>query len=253
MTTIERNPGLARQIADSLQDDILQNRLTVSERLPSEAELAERFRVSQPTVREAMKILAAKKLIRSKRGPKGGVFVNTPSLDMAAQTLHETTNWLVSLGVIQLPDIVETRRKLGRMAIEIACESATREDHKRIENALLELDHTNISDEDFCRLEVAFHQAVAEASRNAVLRLMMVVVNQSLIPAANMISFQFRQRDKVIAYQRQIFSAILNRDAAEAIAAFDALIDYQSSVYDMAVQRREEKQSAAAAGSLAGT
>jgi DNA-binding GntR family transcriptional regulator len=68
-----------------------------------------------------------------------------------------------------------------------------------------------------------------------------------------MISFQFRQRDKVIAYQRQIFSAILNRDAAEAIAAFDALIDYQSSVYDMAVQRREEKQSAAAAGSLAGS
>jgi DNA-binding FadR family transcriptional regulator len=108
------------------------------------------------------------------------------------------------------------------MAIEIACESATREDHKRIEDALLELDHTNISDEDFCRLEVAFHQAVAEASRNAVLRLMMVVVNQSLIPAANMISFQFRQRDKVIAY-------------------------------DLAVQRREEKQSAAAAGSLAGS
>ncbi len=242
MNGIDRNQGLARQIAGHLQDDIMQGRLGTAERLPSEAELAERFSVSQPTVREAMKFLAAKKLIRSKRGPKGGVFVNPPSLDIAAQTLHETTNWLVSLGAVGLSDIVEARRSLGRLCIEAACEYADRNDHKRIEAALLELDHTEISDEDFCRLEVEFHQAVAAASPNALLRLVMVMVNQSLIPAANMISFQFRQRDRVVALQRRIFSAILARDAAEAVAAFDALIEYQSGVYQMAVDQREARQ-----------
>ena len=42
MVSIERNVGLARQIADSLQNDIMQGRLTVEARLPSESDLAER-------------------------------------------------------------------------------------------------------------------------------------------------------------------------------------------------------------------
>ncbi len=240
MNGIDRNQGLARQIAQSLQADIMQGRLGVTERLPSEADLAQRFEVSQPTVREAMKLLAAKKLIRSKRGPKGGVFVNPPSLEIAGQTLHETTNWLVSLGAIELSDIVEARRSLGRLCIEAACQHAEREDHQRIEAALIELDHTDISDEDFCRLEVEFHQAIVAASPNALLRLVMVMVNQALIPATNMISFQFRQRDKVVALQRQIFLAILTRDSATAVSVFDMLIEYQSGVYDMALEQREQ-------------
>lgn len=241
MGEIDRNQGLARQIAERLQEDIMKGRLGAAERLPSEPELATRFAVSQPTVREAMKILAAKKLIRSKRGPKGGVFVNPPSLDLAAQMLHETTTWLVSLGAVGLSDIVGTRLSLGRLAIEAACQHAGREDHRRIEAALMALDHSEISDEDFCRLEVEFHQAVAAASPNALLRLVMMMVNQSLIPAANMISFRFRQRDKVVALQRQIFAALLARDIPAGIAAFEALIDYQSQVYDMAVAARGQE------------
>lgn len=238
MVSIERNVGLARQIADSLQNDIMQGRLTVEARLPSESDLADRFGVSQPTVREAMKILAAKKLIRSKRGPRGGVFVNTPSLEMAAQSVHETTNWLVSLGVFDLADIVETRRSLGRVAIELACLHAGPEDLDRIGAALLESDHREISDEDFCSLEVAFHQAVAEAGGNAVMRFVMVIANQALIPAVNMISFRYRERDTVVAHQRRIFEALRARDTSAAAAAFEELIDYQAAVYDRAVQVR---------------
>lgn len=238
MTAIERSPGLARQIADSLQDDIMQGRLGVETRLPSEADLAGRFGVSQPTVREAMKILAAKKLIRSRRGPRGGVFVNTPSLEMAEQSVHETTNWLVSLGVFDLPDIVETRRHLGRVALELACANAKAADLARIEGALIESDHREISDEEFCSLEVAFHQAVAEAGGNAVMRFVMVIANQALIPAVNMISFRYRERDRVVALQRRILEALEARDRAAATAALDALIDYQAAVYDRALQAR---------------
>ena len=41
MTGIDRNQGLARQIAESLQDDIMQGRLGAAQRLPSEADLAD--------------------------------------------------------------------------------------------------------------------------------------------------------------------------------------------------------------------
>lgn len=241
MPPIDRSQGLARQIADSLQEEIMQGRLGVEDRLPSEQDLAERFEVSQPTVREAMKILAAKKLVRSKRGPKGGVFVAAPSLGTASQTLFETTNWLVSLGVFGLGDIVETRRLLGATCVRLAAERATEEDLARIEAALQDVNHSEVSDEEFCRLDVAFHHAVAEASHNAELNFIMVIVNDSLIPATNMISFKFRERDKVIAFHHEIHRAIAAHDPVAACAAFDGLISYQSNVYDNALHARDRK------------
>lgn len=58
----------AKQIAESLRAAIMDGRLKVDERLPTEEELAQRFKVSRPTVREALKRLAAQHLIRSRRG-----------------------------------------------------------------------------------------------------------------------------------------------------------------------------------------
>lgn len=46
---------LSAQIAQSIRDAIVSGALIVDERLPSEAEMAEQFQVSRPTVREALK------------------------------------------------------------------------------------------------------------------------------------------------------------------------------------------------------
>ena len=48
---------MARQIAKSIRDAILEGRLKVDERLPTEEELAQKFGVSRPTIREALKRL----------------------------------------------------------------------------------------------------------------------------------------------------------------------------------------------------
>ena len=68
--------SLARQIAEQLRDAIVAGRLGADERLPGEEQLAKQFGVSRPTVREALKRLAAQHLIRSRRGPTGGTFVD---------------------------------------------------------------------------------------------------------------------------------------------------------------------------------
>ena len=67
---------LSAQIAKAIRDAIMSGDLIVDERLPSEAELAEQFAVSRPTVREALKRLGAQSLIRTQRGATGGAFVN---------------------------------------------------------------------------------------------------------------------------------------------------------------------------------
>ena len=50
---------LSAPIARAIRGAIVEGRLIVDERLPSEAELAEQFVVSRPTMREALKRLAA--------------------------------------------------------------------------------------------------------------------------------------------------------------------------------------------------
>ena len=238
---LPENQSLAAQIASTLQKEIVKGELSVAERLPGDAELAERFGVSSPTVREAIKILAAKKLIRSKRGPNGGVFVNAPTLDQAGHILQDMTTWLVGLGVIELAEIVETRQLLGRLCTRLAAQRATGADLDEIARSLGALADRNVSDEEFCRLDVAFHHAVAAATRNTELKLIMFIVNDSLIPATNMISVRYRDRSRIVACHEAILAGLNRRDPDAAVEAFDALMTYLSEVYARALEEHEPK------------
>ena len=56
--------SVSKQIAEQIRESIVDGRLQADDRLPTEAELARQFGVSRPTVREALKRLAAQNLIR---------------------------------------------------------------------------------------------------------------------------------------------------------------------------------------------
>lgn len=75
-----RRSGIAvwRQIADSLRTDIRDRRFPEG-RLPSEAELAERFHVNRHTLRQAVQSLQEQGLVRVERGR--GMFVQHELLD----------------------------------------------------------------------------------------------------------------------------------------------------------------------------
>src|ERR1700704_443749 len=112
--------GLARQISEKVRDAILEGRIQAHERLPTEEELAAKFNVSRPTIREALKRLAAQNLIRSHRGPSGGNFVNGPTLADAKDNLAAVATMLVSVGDISIEAIAEARMELESMCARIA-------------------------------------------------------------------------------------------------------------------------------------
>jgi DNA-binding FadR family transcriptional regulator len=58
-----------------IQEAILQRSLKVGDKLPSERNLREIFKVSRGTLREALRALEQKKLIQIKTGVKGGAIV----------------------------------------------------------------------------------------------------------------------------------------------------------------------------------
>ena len=97
--------GLSKQVADEIRNAILDGRLQIDERLPNEEELAKRFGISRPTVREALKRLAAQNLIRSRRGPTGGNFVTRPDPESLSKAITGAATLLVGVGAFDVDEL----------------------------------------------------------------------------------------------------------------------------------------------------
>ena len=114
--TLNPDKDLSAQIAQSIRAAIISGDLISDARLPSETELSDQFGVSRPTVREALKRLAAQNLIRTQRGATGGAFVNRISFEDAYPQQITTSTLLLSMNEISFETACE-----ARFAVERAC------------------------------------------------------------------------------------------------------------------------------------
>ncbi|GKY90248.1 GntR family transcriptional regulator [Sinisalibacter aestuarii] len=82
-------PRLSRpaRVAEEIKDWIVQEHFSAGDRLPSEPDLIERFGMAKGTIREAMRILEAQGLVKSRTGPGGGTFVHEVSKERARALL----------------------------------------------------------------------------------------------------------------------------------------------------------------------
>ncbi|GAB4287968.1 MAG: hypothetical protein Kow0058_07710 [Roseovarius sp.] len=221
-----RRRDLSTRIAAEIRDAILAGDLIVDERLPSEAELAKRFAVSRPTVREALKRLAAQSLIRTERGAFGGAFVNRLSFAEAQDQQITTATLLLSMNAVSFATACE-----ARYALEGACVTLAAERRKSAHLAAMrtEIDRQRqpeLSDEDFCASDVAFHRAMVDAAQNPVLSYQLAGAVEAMQPLMNMITFTARSRARIVALHGRIADAIESRDAAAARDALQELASY---------------------------
>ena len=88
-TRSKTEPKVSRpvQVAESIKDWVVDEGLKAGDRLPGEAELIARFGMAKGTIREAMRILEAQGLIKTRTGPGGGSFVHEVSRQRATALL----------------------------------------------------------------------------------------------------------------------------------------------------------------------
>lgn len=84
---VRKKAQLPELIADGLRKAIISGELEDGSLLPNQDELSERFGVSKPTLREAIRILDAEHLVSTRRGKLGGAIVHRPTVKGAAYTL----------------------------------------------------------------------------------------------------------------------------------------------------------------------
>ena len=240
MKTDRDSPAdLSAQIAEAIRDSIVSGALIVDERLPSEAELADAFDVSRPTIREALKRLAAQSLIRTQRGAFGGAFVNRLTFDEARAQLATTTTLLISMNDVSFDRACEARFSLERASAPLA---ADRRSAAHLQTMAAEIERQGepgLSDEAFCASDVAFHLALTEAAGNPVLTYHLAAAIEAMQPLMNMITYTARSRAEIIALHRGLLSALKARDGASISTQLEELERYTKSLADMVMAERE--------------
>ncbi|WP_103333264.1 FadR/GntR family transcriptional regulator [Pseudotabrizicola formosa] len=230
--------GLARQVADLIRNAILDGQLQVDERLPSEDELAKRFGISRPTVREALKVLAAQSLIRARRGPTGGNFVTRPDPEALARSITEASTLLVGVGTFGIDEIVAARIETETICCRLAATNRTDEDLARLQEEIDLQRDESVSDTDFCASDVRFHRALVTATGNGPLWLMMHAVIESFIPVTNMLIFDEQERRRTVDGHASVVDAIAARDADRAAQQIRRHLDGMCAVVNQALDRR---------------
>ena len=156
---------LADSVASELEKRILEGSLKPGDRLPSERTLALDLGVSRPSLREAMQKLVSKGLLTTRHG--GGTYVT----DRLAA--HFVDPWVEMLKGNPLlhRDILEVRQMLESQAASLAADRATDLDISRLDAVYAALEDSYERDDlaNSIDTDVAFHQAVAEASHNVLI------------------------------------------------------------------------------------
>ncbi|GAB3922188.1 FadR/GntR family transcriptional regulator [Larkinella terrae] len=156
-----KRESLADAVVKKLQQQIASSHYKIGEKLPSEPELMQYFGVGRSTIREAIRILANKGLIRVQQGLGTFVELEQPSVEPFHQSLQRAEG----------DDVNEVRQLLELKIAEKAALNRTQEDidvmtvflQNRHEAALQNRPEACIE------ADIQFHIRLAMASKNEVL------------------------------------------------------------------------------------
>ncbi|RAY16911.1 GntR family transcriptional regulator [Actinomadura craniellae] len=168
------------RIADELRALIASGELGEGDSLGREPELVERFGVSRPSLREALRILEAEGLITIVRGVRGGVVVHEPHERMAARTAA----LVLQSNDVPIDDVFEARAMVEPLAAKLIAGRPGREAAVGELRALVERQRGRVDDpEEFHLASAEFHERLVSLAGNQTLNLVAEMVTEILYRA----------------------------------------------------------------------
>ena len=215
-----RVPKAAELIADAVRGQIARGELRPGSPLPNETELLAHFAVARPTVREALRILEAERLVEIVRGARGGARVREP--DIRAASGHCAL--LLQLRGATIADVYEVRLMLEPAAARLAAARAPREAARALQAVIAEEERIVGQGHSLATLAMRFQETLVELSGNAALvllvRLLHDLVARQAVSRTPMIDVDDAGRDqlrrRLIRAQREVTAAIAAGRGADA-------------------------------------
>ncbi|WP_082474535.1 FadR/GntR family transcriptional regulator [Sphingomonas sp. Leaf343] len=207
----KRRPSLVDSACEHIRSRISEGEHWPGTQLPTEAEYVESLGVSRTVVREAVARLAAEGLVEARQGK--GVFVSETARYQAFQITRDELDNLSD--VVQL---LELRLGVETEMAGLAAERRSDVDLMDMRRQLKILGQSDVAMDRSVMADVAFHKAIAKASRNAYYVKLIEFLGVRLVPPRSM----FLRRSE--AYMGDSYRAVIGGEheaILEAIAARD--------------------------------
>lgn len=201
-------------VAEQLQHAILGGKVKHGERLPSERLLSQQFQAGRVTIREALRTLETKGLIRIRKGTDGGAYVQVGNQQKVASIIVDN----LTLEGLTSEQITEARVGLECAIVRCACRKGTDSDLLRLHRDLEEFKGLTPEDDRPVTVSkmISFHLLLAEASHNLpfvmFIHALMEWARRKLVdysPTAEQIRYSYRAH-------KSIFEAVKKKDIALA-------------------------------------
>jgi GntR family transcriptional regulator, transcriptional repressor for pyruvate dehydrogenase complex len=222
---VERVLRPREQVERQLRQAILTGVLGQNERLPSETKLAEQFRVSRATIREALRGLAESGLITKTAGAAGGSFVEYVDHNAISALLVERLGSTLELGSLSYDEVAEFRNMLEIPSARLAAQRRSEEHLVALEEILNVERSVSVDDPRIGEFNANFHGIIAEASGNRVVSAFIRALHGVARPLAFIKTSPEVGRDAV-RHHIQIVAAVRKQDADEAEQAMARHLEF---------------------------
>ena len=220
------------EIVDKVREMIGKGRLKSGEKLPGERELAEVFRVSRSSVREALRSLESRGFLESRQGD--GTYIARPPVESLVNPLASVI-FTEKDGQMEL---FEMRRLFEPQLAYLAAERATEEEIGMMEQALKLQEKEIAAGKTGTDVDKSFHYLMAKATRNKVLLRITDNIMDLLSETRDKYLQVEGRPEQSIARHRQVLDAIKAGDRKLAARVMrEHLMDIENSLF--AARRKE--------------
>lgn len=201
-------------LAERLQQQILRGTYSPGAALPTEREFVAATGLGRGSVREALRILQAQGLVRTRAGRYGGSVVARPTDALLAGHISRFAKG----HSVSLRALVEARQALEPTVAALAARHRTAADLATLQQISARLDRAAIDDVARFLFENAnWHTALAAASHNVLLRALTASISGLMLEASSIENFASPDvRALVSLAHRRILQAIESQDADAA-------------------------------------
>jgi GntR family transcriptional repressor for pyruvate dehydrogenase complex len=209
---VSRGPHLPMLVASSITREIAEGRLAPGDQLPTEQELAETFGVSRNVIREAIARLRSEGRVWSQQGR--GAFVSDGPQIAVLKIEHDVLATAESYR-----SLFELRGMLEVQAAGLAADRRTTADRRAMARHIATMRRSPYGSVAWLAEDVAFHQAIAAATRNPYIIHIVGFVSERIRESILASGHQRRTDDiaaLTLAEHGRIYCAVRDRDVEAA-------------------------------------
>lgn len=234
---ITESKSLSQRIEAEIEDAIRIKKLKPDERLPTETALSKSYGVSRNALREALRSLDSKGLIRIEKGR--GMFVNNYSLSQAVSSVNMFLEMNASRE--NLLQIIRLRQMFEPEIAAAASQSRNEEDLLLLRDAITSMEicpPESLTEEAL--EDNKFHKLIAEAAHNFSL---LVVMNPiySLMP--KFVDFVYgkteNRKENTLKYHWEIFHSIEQKDETKVRALMKEHLSFTEQTFMNSYKTKE--------------